>query len=416
MSRDDFSAATIRVLERRVAGLCSNPECRQPTTGPGDGPSGVVNVGTAAHITAAAEGGPRYDVSLTSEQRASIDNGVWLCARCARLVDGSPARFTTELLHQWKMEAESRASYAVQAGGGASESAPIALLERVLEGHKNYVWDVLVTEDGRRVVSASNDRTIRLWDVHSGAQLCQFGPHSSQVMSLALAPGDTHVAAGQFDGTVDVWELATEARMLQLHHGAPDAKVAYASSTSMVTGGADGVLRFWLKPAGSSDGAIIAHEGAVLKVAVAEDVLVSVSADRTIAVWDLVSRRLRRRMTGHTGEVNSAAISCHHDRLLTASEDHSVKLWEISSGRCLATLHGHTDVVWRVALSRDCRQAASGSGDNCVFLWDLEALQCIKRLEHPDCVAAVAFSPVEHRLTVGCDDHRVYVYRLWPPF
>ena len=75
--RDDFSSATIENLRARVNNSCSNPGCRVPTTGPSEDPEKVNNIGVAAHITAAAPGGPRYDEYLSSNQRRNIRNGIY---------------------------------------------------------------------------------------------------------------------------------------------------------------------------------------------------------------------------------------------------------------------------------------------------------------------------------------------------
>ena len=90
----------------RVGWLCSAPCCRRHTVGSNSDGSGEVDVGVAAHITAAAPGGPRYDTSLTSEQRKSAANGIWLCAVHARVVDSDP-KYTVQVLHQWKADAQS---------------------------------------------------------------------------------------------------------------------------------------------------------------------------------------------------------------------------------------------------------------------------------------------------------------------
>jgi hypothetical protein len=73
--RDDFSQKTIDTLCERVGGKCSNPNCRRETKGPHSNPQKRVSIGEEAHITAAAEGGPRYDPDLTPEERSSIENG-----------------------------------------------------------------------------------------------------------------------------------------------------------------------------------------------------------------------------------------------------------------------------------------------------------------------------------------------------
>jgi tetratricopeptide (TPR) repeat protein len=110
---DDFSPATIKQLAARVNYKCSNPDCRATTTGPHTDPTKSVNIGNAAHITAASLNGARYDKSLTSEQRKHIDNGIWLCATHATEVDRDEIRFTVELLKKWKQDAESEARNAI---------------------------------------------------------------------------------------------------------------------------------------------------------------------------------------------------------------------------------------------------------------------------------------------------------------
>ena len=108
-NRDDFSASTKETLARRVGHLCSNPGCCQPTSGPQENPGKSVNVGVAAHISAAAAGGPRYDSSLSPAERAAIENGIWLCQICAKLVDNDPGRYTLAILQDWKSFSEKQA-------------------------------------------------------------------------------------------------------------------------------------------------------------------------------------------------------------------------------------------------------------------------------------------------------------------
>lgn len=108
--RDDFSVATIKILERRVNGKCSNPECRIPTSGPTVIANKANNVGVGAHIEAAAPGGPRYNMQMTSEQRASIENAIWLCANCAGKIDRDVELYTVAVLAEWKKEAENCAA------------------------------------------------------------------------------------------------------------------------------------------------------------------------------------------------------------------------------------------------------------------------------------------------------------------
>lgn len=120
MARDDFPASVKDVLAKRVALHCSNPACNEATSGPHSEADRSVNVGVASHITAAAPNGPRFDPSLTSKQRSDIENAIWLCQRCAKLVDSDIPRFTVATLKKWKNNAEAKALRALGAVGDQS--------------------------------------------------------------------------------------------------------------------------------------------------------------------------------------------------------------------------------------------------------------------------------------------------------
>jgi hypothetical protein len=104
--RDEFSQRTRTTLAKRSGHRCSNPERRIITSGPHLDPDKSINIGVAAHITAAASGGKRYNAYLSSAQRASSWNGIWLCQTCAHLIDTDEQRFSEEQLHHWKTQNE----------------------------------------------------------------------------------------------------------------------------------------------------------------------------------------------------------------------------------------------------------------------------------------------------------------------
>lgn len=108
--RDNFTNAVKNKLAKRVMYVCSNPNCRKMTIGP-DSKNGINNIGVAAHICAAAPGGPRYDINMSEEERKSIDNGIWLCQSCAKLIDSDEEKYTVKLIKSWKMQTENIVSY-----------------------------------------------------------------------------------------------------------------------------------------------------------------------------------------------------------------------------------------------------------------------------------------------------------------
>jgi hypothetical protein len=108
MKRDDFTKPIKTKAHQRVAGRCSNPQCRAPTFAPTGG-SDVSNVGVGAHIHAAAPGGPRYLASMGTAERRGFGNIIWLCQTCSTIIDRDPNLYTAEVLHKWKETAEAKA-------------------------------------------------------------------------------------------------------------------------------------------------------------------------------------------------------------------------------------------------------------------------------------------------------------------
>ena len=126
--RDDFRKQVVLRLASRAGHCCSNPDCRRPTSGPDSTAGGTVNIGVAAHITAAAPGGPRFDPRLSPSERSAADNGIWVCQWCAKLIDSDTTQFTTTLLLDWKSSAEARAQSYLQSPGRPGKTEEPALV------------------------------------------------------------------------------------------------------------------------------------------------------------------------------------------------------------------------------------------------------------------------------------------------
>jgi hypothetical protein len=127
--RDEFSIEVKETLARRVGMRCSNPNCRQLTCGPQKTPTKAVNVGVAAHITAASKGGKRFDASFSAAERKGIENGIWLCQKCAKLVDDDDKLYTVDFLREWKRLSEEATRLEIESSGTAiRKSADVDLI------------------------------------------------------------------------------------------------------------------------------------------------------------------------------------------------------------------------------------------------------------------------------------------------
>jgi hypothetical protein len=126
--RDDFNRDTKDVLAKRVGYRCSNPNCRKLTCGPQERPTKSISIGVAAHLAAAAPGGPRYDSRMSPQERSGIDNGIWLCQNCAKLIDNDATRYTVDLLSRWKRMSEEAARLEVETGLGPPQQDDLELI------------------------------------------------------------------------------------------------------------------------------------------------------------------------------------------------------------------------------------------------------------------------------------------------
>lgn len=154
-NRDDFSLKTKQTLAERVSFLCSFPGCFITTVGPSEESlEAVSNTGMACHITAAAKGkgARRYVGGLSSEERCSIENGIWMCYRHGKLIDTDEIRFTIEMLKTWKLIAERRAQIILE--NGSHVISPKSFIEIPIP-ETSFVIPQLVEEN--RIIGESID-------------------------------------------------------------------------------------------------------------------------------------------------------------------------------------------------------------------------------------------------------------------
>lgn len=147
--RDDFTKKTKETLAKRVGLKCSNPNCRKLTSGPNEDENKSTSIGVAAHITGASKGGPRFKEEMSTEDRKSINNGIWLCQNCSTLIDKDEKKYSIELLESWKTEAEKEAYEEIstsQTGSSNTENNFQTLFFELLNQQEKILEDLEVTK------------------------------------------------------------------------------------------------------------------------------------------------------------------------------------------------------------------------------------------------------------------------------
>jgi len=152
VTRDDFSKSVINKLRLRVGNHCSSPDCGVNTSSASnEAPIAVNNIGVAAHISAASKGGKRYLPSLSKSERASIENGIWLCQSCSVKIDRDEAKYTIELLKNWKCQAEAKAQQELgrppPQRKDAVDAVVAALSAKAVEFNESVIPNVVKAEE-----------------------------------------------------------------------------------------------------------------------------------------------------------------------------------------------------------------------------------------------------------------------------
>jgi WD40 repeat protein len=294
-----------------------------------------------------------------------------------------------------------------------------------LKGHTSAVHSVCFSPDGRRLASASDDMTVKVWDAVTGDEIRTLKGHTSAVHSVCFSPDGRRLAAGQpgkvdeqgrlVPGEVKVWDVATgrQLRTLKGHTSFVYCVCFGPDGRRLASASMDQTVKVWDAVTGDEIRTLEGHTCGVLGVCFSPDGrrLASASADKTVKVWDAGTGEEVRTLKGHTGFVNSVCFSRDGQRLASASDDMTVKVWDAVTGDEIRTLKGHTGGVSAVCFSRDGQRLASASEDATVKVWDAVTGQEILSLKgHTDVVESVAFSPDGKRLASASADRTV---KLW---
>ena len=290
-------------------------------------------------------------------------------------------------------------------------------LERHLVGHVGEVLACAVTADGRRVISGSEDGTLRVWDLATGQQIATLQGHAGWVHACAVTPDGRRVVSGSSDRTLKVWDLATghEVATLQGHAGWVHACAVTPEGRRVVSGSGDQTLKVWDLATGHEVATLHGHAGGVRACAVTPDGrrLVSGSSDKTLKVWDLATGHEVATLQGHAGEVRACAVTPDGRRLVSGSSDKTLKVWDVATGHEVATLRGHAGWVNACAVTPDGRRVVSASEDQTLKAWDLATGHEVATLQgHAGYVNACAVTLNGQRVVSGSADATLKVWTL----
>jgi WD40 repeat protein/serine/threonine protein kinase len=290
---------------------------------------------------------------------------------------------------------------------------------RTLTGHARPVTSVAFSSDGRRLASASLDRTVRLWNLETGQEILRLPGHAASVESVAFSSDGRHLASGGGDwqtgrpGDVKVWDATTGKELLHLA-GATDcvSTVAFSPDGTRVAAAVAGRLTACDVATGQAALTCPCPPGAhVVTYSPDGRDLAAAFHDGAVLVWDAATGREQRVLRGHLSAVRGLAYAPDGQRLASAAWDGAVKVWDRATGREVYTVTGQRLPLVGLVWSPDGERLAAASGDGSVLLWSAVSGREVLRLRgHTGGVAGVAFSPGGRCLASASADRTV---KLW---
>ncbi len=240
----------------------------------------------------------------------------------------------------------------------------------------------------------------------------------SEITTVAFNPKTGHLASGDWQGRVKLWNLDTNQcdRALSGHTSGVMSVAIARDGRSLASGGADGTIQWWqLSPPAPSSQTLVGHASVVTAVAIAPDgkTLISGSRDTTVKLWNLATGEMRQTLAGHAERVTCVALSPRFRVVASGSQDGTIRLWDLDTGECQQTLLGGDGAIYAIAIAPDGETLIGGSWDRTVKLWNLRtgrmaSTQC----EHTLLVGAIAIHPDGRTFATGSHDCTIKLWQL----
>jgi uncharacterized Zn finger protein (UPF0148 family) len=241
--------------------------------------------------------------------------------------------------------------------------------------HQKAVRTLAIDPNGNFLVSGSNDKTVKIWEISTGNLIKTAIGHTGSAIALAISPTGELFASGSGDNTIKLWELKTGKLRFTLrgHTGWVNALAFHPKGNILVSGGADKTIALWNLDTQELIGTFYGHTSTVRSLSISPqgNTLISGGNDNMIKIRNLLTGELLHTLTDHTGSVCSVAISPDGNLLASGSNDTTLRLWNVGTGKLLYTLADHSSGVTSVSISQN-NMMASSSDDGTIKIWNLE--------------------------------------------
>ncbi len=283
--------------------------------------------------------------------------------------------------------------------------------------HDERVTAAVFSPDGQRVLTGSADKTARLWDVRTGKAVLKPLEHPDAVVAVAFSPDGATLATTCADQKARLWKAATGQPL-----GPPRetftkiGRVLFSPDGKMLLTGFPGkAVQRWDAATGRALGAPLLHAQSVWGAAFSPDgkTILTGAFDKKARRWDAATGKPLGAALDHSDWLVPVAYRPDGQVMLTATRDGVAHLWDAATGRAVGQAMTHGSLIWTAEFSPDGRTVLTASIDHSARLWDADTGRPLGGpLPHPDAVLEAAFSPDGRTLLTRCQDKRVRVWAL----
>ena len=253
----------------------------------------------------------------------------------------------------------------------------------ILRGHESYVVSASFSRDGSRVLTASDDKTARMWDAASGEEIAVLSGHTQGIVSASFSPNGSRVITASNDGTARLWDAdsGNEIAVLRGHERSVNFASFSSDGSRVLTASDDMTARLWDANSGEEIAVLRGHKNWISSALFSPDGtrVVTVSDDNTSRIWDGttgeaidVFREHQEATQFFFKYTRPASFNPDGTRVLTVSRDMTARIWDPVSGETFFTLHGHTGRLTSARFNPQGTKILTSSMDGSARIWDAD--------------------------------------------
>ena len=296
----------------------------------------------------------------------------------------------------------------------------------IIGTHHEPILSLAIVHDGTKLVSGSEDQTIRIWDIMNKMIIKILSGHTSPIDALVISPDSLYIISGSWDLTIRFWNISTGDEMCKLegHKDLVRALAISSKGTRLYSGSADKLIIIWelvdlAKYKWERKAVLEGHTDVVRALSISPDstLLASCSSDKTVRIWDVrhdnIVKSAPKILDGHSDRIRSVLISGDGKSVISGCWDKIIRIWTLKETKDKHILKGHTMKINVIKLTENENKAISGGEDGKLIVWDLKKREKIAQIEgHIGGVKALDIHSEGLFFISGGQDKKIIIWNL----